>query len=153
MWTLWSNKLFKHSPISWGTILLSFIRITKSLLQLLSFSSRTNARMFRSSHRKCSVRKRVLRNFDIFTGKHLCQSLFFNNQASDTHLYWKRDLDFVICWMLMSNVGKGNYQYTASLHFTSEHTVQTTSHRHNIHSEKLAHSMRILLRYTQTICC
>ena len=35
----------------------------------------------RSSHRKCSVKKSVLRNFAKFTGKHLCQSLFFNNVA------------------------------------------------------------------------
>ena len=33
---------------------------------------------FRSSHRRCSVRKAVLRNFAKFTRKHLCQSLFFN---------------------------------------------------------------------------
>ena len=31
----------------------------------------------RSSHRRCSVRKVVLRNFSEFTRKHLCQSLFF----------------------------------------------------------------------------
>ena len=37
---------------------------------------------FRSSHRKCSVGKGVLRNFAKFTGKHLCQSLFFNKIAS-----------------------------------------------------------------------
>ena len=34
--------------------------------------------MDRSSHRRCSVKKGVLRNFAKFTGKHLCQSLFFN---------------------------------------------------------------------------
>ena len=32
----------------------------------------------RSSHRRCSLRKSVLRNFAKFTGKHLCQSFFFN---------------------------------------------------------------------------
>ena len=32
----------------------------------------------RSSHPRCSVKKGVLRNFAKFTGKHLCQSLFFN---------------------------------------------------------------------------
>ena len=32
----------------------------------------------RSSHRRCPVRKSVLRNFAKFTGKHLCQSFFFN---------------------------------------------------------------------------
>ena len=30
---------------------------------------------FRSSHRRCSVRKSVLRNFSKCTGKHLCRSL------------------------------------------------------------------------------
>ena len=32
----------------------------------------------RSTHRRYSVKKGVLRNFAKFTGKHLCQSLFFN---------------------------------------------------------------------------
>ena len=41
--------------------------------------------MNRSSHRRCSVRKVVLRNFK-FTGKHLCQSLFFNNSIKKEHL-------------------------------------------------------------------
>ena len=31
-----------------------------------------------SSYRRCSVKEGVLRNFVKFTGKHLCQSLFFN---------------------------------------------------------------------------
>ena len=35
----------------------------------------------RSSHRRCSVRKGVLRNFAKFTGKHLRQSLFFDKVA------------------------------------------------------------------------
>ena len=30
---------------------------------------------------RCSVKKGVLRNFAKFTGKHLCQSLFFNKVA------------------------------------------------------------------------
>ena len=32
----------------------------------------------RSSHRRCSVREDVLRNFAKFTGKHLCQGLFLS---------------------------------------------------------------------------
>ena len=31
--------------------------------------------------RSCSVKNGVLKNFAKFTGKHLCQSLFFNNVA------------------------------------------------------------------------
>ena len=38
---------------------------------------------YRSSHRRCSVGKGVLRDFEKFTGKHLCQSLFFNKVASN----------------------------------------------------------------------
>ena len=36
---------------------------------------------WKSSHQRYSVRKGVLRNFAKFTGKHLCQSLFFNKVA------------------------------------------------------------------------
>ena len=35
----------------------------------------------RSSHQRCSIRKGVLRNFATFTGKHLCQVLFYNKVA------------------------------------------------------------------------
>ena len=31
----------------------------------------------RSSHQRCSIKKGALKNFAKFTGKHLCQSLFF----------------------------------------------------------------------------
>ena len=37
--------------------------------------------ILRSSHRRCSVGKGVLRSFAKFTGKHLCQSLYFNKVA------------------------------------------------------------------------
>ena len=37
--------------------------------------------LFRSSYQRCSMKKRVLRNFAKFTGKRLCQSLFFNKVA------------------------------------------------------------------------
>ena len=60
----------------------------------------------RSRHQSCSMKKVVLRNFTKFTGKHLCQSLFFKLQASykDTsrtsrtpqeqeHLFYRTALD------------------------------------------------------------
>ena len=37
----------------------------------------------RSSYQRCFVKKDVLRNFAKFTGKHLCQSLFFNKVAGN----------------------------------------------------------------------
>ena len=47
--------------------------VTTTKIELLCF--------FRSSHRRFSVRKGILRNFTKFTGKHLCQSLLFNTVA------------------------------------------------------------------------
>ena len=35
----------------------------------------------RSSHIRCSIKKVVLENYPKLTGKHLCQSLFFNKVA------------------------------------------------------------------------
>ena len=46
--------------------------------------------IFRRSHRSCSLRKGVLRNFAKFTGKHLRQSLFFNKAARHATLLKKR---------------------------------------------------------------
>ena len=41
----------------------------------VNFESNLNT-VYRSSHRRCSAK-----NFAKFTGKHLCQGLFFNNVA------------------------------------------------------------------------
>ena len=49
----------------------------------------------RSNHRRCSVRKGVLKNFAKFTGKHQCQSLFFNKvKGLDLQLIKKETLVF-----------------------------------------------------------
>ena len=50
------------------------------LISWLLYSTSSVARN-RSSHRRCSLRKGVLRNFAKFTGKHLCQSLLFSKVA------------------------------------------------------------------------
>ena len=42
---------------------------------------RKDRSMFRSSRQEVFCKKGVLRNFAKFTGKHLCQSLFFNKVA------------------------------------------------------------------------
>ena len=41
--------------------------------------------------KRCSVRKGVLRNFAKFTGKHLCQSLFFNKVAGQACNFIKKE--------------------------------------------------------------
>ena len=59
----------------------------------LSFKTQSSKKRFfcanksrSSSHRRCSVRKGVLRNFTKFTGKHLCQRLFFDKVATSGRL-------------------------------------------------------------------
>ena len=42
---------------------------------------RNYSTIFRSSHRRCSIKKTILKHFVIFTGKHLCRGLFFNKDA------------------------------------------------------------------------
>ena len=48
---------------------------------IAAVGTKLESTFLRSSHRRCSVRKDVLKNFAKFTGKHLCQSLFFNRVA------------------------------------------------------------------------
>ena len=42
---------------------------------------RLKPKLYRNSPQMCSTKRGVLRNFTKFTGKHLCQSPFFNNVA------------------------------------------------------------------------
>ena len=50
------------------------------IVNFTKFSKLENC-LNRNSHQRCSMKKGVLRNFVKFTGKHLCQSLFFNKVA------------------------------------------------------------------------
>ena len=45
----------------------------------------------RISHRRCSVRKGVLKNFANFRGKHLCSSLFYEVAGIQHASFLKRD--------------------------------------------------------------
>ena len=42
---------------------------------------RNSSTIFGGSHQRCSIKKVVLKHFAIFTGKHLCWSVFFNKVA------------------------------------------------------------------------
>ena len=51
----------------------------------------------RSSHQSCSIEKAVLKNFAIFTGKHLCWSLsLIDLRASRPATFLKRDSNTVV---------------------------------------------------------
>ena len=55
--------------------------IVPYLLVSVFYRSSFHLRRFRSSRLNVFCKKGVLRNFAKFTGKHLCQSLFFNKVA------------------------------------------------------------------------
>ena len=70
----------------------------------------------RSSHRSCSVRKGILRNFAKFAGKHLCLSLFFNEVGGLCHA------DFILKKRLWHNgfpVNFAKFPRTYFLQYTS----------------------------------
>ena len=55
---------------------------------------------YRSSHRECSLRKGVLRNFAKFMWKHLCQILakVFSCEFCEIYLLFKFFLDWLVGW-------------------------------------------------------
>ena len=55
----------------------------------------------RSSHWKCSVKKGIFKNFEKFTGKKLCQGLFFNKVAGVLCYRTRLDDCFVESILLM----------------------------------------------------
>ena len=58
----------------------TFERLLLGFLQKLSKYYQNDFR-FKSSHRRCSVKKSVLKKFGKFTGKRMCQRLFFSKVA------------------------------------------------------------------------
>ena len=66
----------------------------KKCFFLSDFLCQQKAVTNRGSHRTCSIKKGVLKNFGKFTGKHLFQSSFFNKVAGlSLQLYQIRDSD------------------------------------------------------------
>ena len=90
----WTGRIFPNS-LFLGEVTCSYNRlwefsVTKSICYKDVFANSFCSPTFRSSnslvvepflrssHRRCSLRKSVLRNFTKFTRKYLCQSLFLN---------------------------------------------------------------------------
>ena len=56
---------------------------TRGVLRTLSeICDEVFLRFVRSSRQWCSIKRSVIRNFTKFTGKHLCQGLFFHRPAT-----------------------------------------------------------------------
>ena len=73
----------------------------------------------RSSHRRCSVRKGVLRKFAKFTGKHLGQSLFFNKVQAEACNFIKKET--------LAQVFSCEFWETSKNTFFKEHLWTTTA--------------------------
>ena len=69
----------------------------------------------RSSHRRCPVRKGILRNSAKFTGKHLCQGPFFDKVAPQPATLLKERP-----WHMFFHVNFVKFLRTPSLQNTSE---------------------------------
>ena len=77
-WYKTNVKVLQLNPLQVSVLpyeMFSEIYTSRFLLLVSDFASA------RSSHRRCSVRKGVLRNFSTLTGKHLCQILYLNKVA------------------------------------------------------------------------
>ena len=72
----------------------------------------------RSSQRRCSVKKDVLRNFAKFTGKHLYRSLFFNKVAGLSNFIEKEAL---------AQVFSCEFSEISNNTFFTEHLLATAS--------------------------
>ena len=77
--SIWTFKYVTHQ----SSIILSQSEYIFSICFVIDacFKSKYWFLLDRSSHQSCSIIRNVLRNFTKFTGKHLCQSLFFDKVA------------------------------------------------------------------------
>ena len=74
------EKCAAFQSIAWSLIVhKNTIKNCSTALQAFSF--RSLSLCIRSSHRSCSLKRGVLRDFAKLTEKHLCQSLLFNKVA------------------------------------------------------------------------
>ena len=79
-------KEFPHSDCLWSIRIFfsSNLRSSRNQTSLTEEIKSIN----RSSHRRSSVKKGVLKNFTKFTGKRLCQSLFFSKVVKKVVFLW-----------------------------------------------------------------
>ena len=122
----------------------SWLMLISNTKKLLTWTNDWGKRMeekYRSSHRRRSVGKGVLNSFTKFTGKHLCQSLFFNEVAALRHatLLKKRR------WRSWFPV---NFVKFVRTPFFTEHLRTTTSDSESRFYQKLKWARFLLASFT-----
>ena len=85
-----SNQSFKHNLPHMPS--LNLIPTLSFELRFRMFIINDYNRKKHSSHRRCSLKNVVLKNFVIFTGKNICQSLFFNKVSCAAGNFIKKRL-------------------------------------------------------------
>ena len=99
-------------------------------------------KIYRSSHRRCFMKKGVLENFAKFTGKHLCQSLFFNKVAD------LRKTPPMACNFIkkdtLAQVFSCEFCEIFKNTFFTEH-LRLTASKHTVFIRKLTQSLRLLI--------
>ena len=87
-----------------------------SLVNVHGLNPKYFQNMFKSSHRRYSVRKGVIRNFTKFSGKHLCQRSEACNFIKKETLAWVFSCEFFL-------ISKNIFSYRAPPVVTSEKPV------------------------------
>ena len=73
--------------------------------------------LFRSSHRRCFIKKAVLKNFAIFTWKHLCWSLcVIKLQTFRSLTFLKRDSNTDVCEIFKNTYFEEHLRTAASVY-------------------------------------
>ena len=99
-----------YRKTSLHTLLLLAFKIIESLQCILT--------SFRSSHRRCSVKKGIFKNFANFTGKYQCWGLFLIKLQERLQFYWKETpilvFSYEICEISKNIYFEEHLQTTAS---------------------------------------
>ena len=91
---------------------------------------------FRNSHRRCSVKKGVLRHSANFTGKHLCHGHFFNKVAASNFI--KKEIQAGVFSCEFYKISKNT--------FSTEHPQTTVS------GHSLSKMMQRIINYFSRNC-
>ena len=115
----WTNsfwiKHFEMFPDIFSQILL--IIWQKKTFTLNSFLA------MKLSHRRCFVKKGVLKNFAKLTGKHLCQSLFLNKVAGRACNFIKKETLAQVFSCEFSETSKNTFFYRTPLVASSKQMI------------------------------
>ena len=76
--------------------------------------------MYGSSRQELFCKKGVLRNFAKFTGKHLCQNLFFSKVADQACNFIKKEILAQVFSFEFCKISKNTYSYRTPLLVASE---------------------------------